>query len=117
MATKETFQRLLAALVGLGWSSKALYRTLHDPDPRAQQPAVILFRAGICALVLFIFLKRAAGKRMEATTWSGLACFFVVGIWNATTVLQFVISTAVVVAAFIGGELERQLGRAAQLTP
>jgi hypothetical protein len=80
----EKVQRLLAALVGFGWSAKALLRTFHDPDPRAQQAAVILFRVGICGLVLFVFLKRAAGKRMEATTWNGLACFFVVGIWNAT---------------------------------
>ena len=114
MRRLEGLQRVVAALVGVATSLAWLHGTLHDPNPHAQATGVIVFRVVVCAAVLVIFLKRAAGKRMEPTSWALFALFLLEGIWRASTTWGSVLRATLLGATVVGYQIETRLARAAQ---
>jgi len=107
----ERWQRVVAALVGVGTSLAWLHGTFYDPDPRAHAIGVIVFRVAVCGAVLVIFMKRAAGKKMEPSSWAFLAFLLLQGIWRASTtwgsVLCAILGGVTVVGYLFEGRLVR----------
>src|SRR4051812_622110 len=92
MSRLEKLQRVLAALYGVLISSLWLVGTFRDPDPRAQSLDVILFRVAFSALPLYLFMKRALGRKMDAITWGLFSLWMFEGIWKASTVKGYVVA-------------------------
>ena len=88
-----------------------LHGTFYDPDPRAHAIGVIVFRVAVCGAVLVIFMKRAAGKKMEPSSWAFLAFLLLQGIWRASTtwgsVLCAILGGVTVVGYLFEGRLVR----------
>jgi hypothetical protein len=110
----EKVERVVAAVVGLGWSWAALYGTFHDPDPSAQNIGMIVFRIGCCGAILYWMMRRAFGRRMDTTSWALVVLFLFERVLRAKTVMGAVPGMTLVALAFLGHELERRPERAAQ---
>jgi hypothetical protein len=110
----ERLQRVVAALVGVGTSLAWLHGTFHDPNPRAHAIGVIVFRVAVCGAVLVIFMKRAAGKKMEPASWALLAFLLLEGIWRASTTWGSVLRTILLGVTVVGYLLEGRLARTAE---
>ena len=114
MRTLDRFQRVFAAFVGLFVSWRMLHSTFTDPNPTLHAPAVIVFRVVIIGLILFAFVRRAAGKKLDSTAWGAFGMVFTEGIWKATTMQGSIASFVAVGLAIVGGLIERRLEHAAQ---
>jgi hypothetical protein len=112
MKKLEGFQRGLAALLGLVASWRMVHGTLHDPEPRAQFLAVIVFRFAFIGFIFFLFARRAAGKKMDAISWAVFALLFLDGTWKATSMLGSTIAAICVGLSIVGGVIERRLDAA-----
>lgn len=113
MRTLDRVQRVFAAFVGLFVSWRMLYSTFTDPNPNLHAPAVIVFRVAIIGLILFAFVRRAAGRKLDSIAWGAFAMVFTEGIWKATTMRGSIASFVAVGLAIVGGLIERRLEHAA----
>jgi hypothetical protein len=114
MRKLEHAQRVIAALIGLGWAVGVLLRAFHDPDPRVHNLAIVVFRVGVCVLILSTLLKRVFGKRMDPMVWAFLAFLCVDGMSRGGSFLRFASSVILFALSFVGYGIERRLQRAVQ---
>lgn len=114
MRKLEHAQRVIAALIALGWSAGALLGTFRDPDPWGHNPAIIVFRVAFCGVILFALLRRVVGRRMDAVVWALFALLCVDGISRSRSVLGIGVSVLLVALSFVGYGIERRLRKAVQ---
>jgi hypothetical protein len=93
----EKLQRLIAAAAGIVAISGWVHSTLTDPEPLAQGVPIIAFRLGWCALILGVFFRRAAGRKMEPVAWGFVALVVIPGVWEGKSLVRSV------TAAIAGG--------------
>lgn len=113
MISPERFQRGLAAVVGVLATSRWLYGTFTDPDPRAGALPVIVLRVVVCGWLLFMFARRAISRKMTAFAWAVFALWFVDGIWRAKTGEGVMVGAICVALVLVGWGVENRLERAA----
>jgi hypothetical protein len=110
----ERLQRSLAAIVGLFMASIWVYGTFKDPNPAFQSVWVILFRLVWCALILYCFLRRAVGRRMDPIAWAAFAFLVIPGIWESKTPMGSIVCAISGALTLLGARLEMSQQRAAQ---
>jgi hypothetical protein len=110
----ERLQRAIAAIVGLFTASSWVYGTFTDPNPSFRSIWVILFRLVWSALILYIFLRRAVGRRMDSLAWAGFALLVVPGIWESKTRTGSIVCAISGALILLGARIEMLQQRAAQ---